>query len=165
MTDPSTALESFQKAYDSGYIRLKQCTLDTNLYLFKDEAMGSKRCTYVRVENAKIVTAFVMLAWTQPIDGIPCLAIGYAVPEKFRRQGRAKDAVKAALAEIKHELSRAPIKRYCVEAIVERTNEGSKRIAEQLISDEPEAITDEISGLPAFRYLLKIGWGPSSRNS
>ena len=157
MTDPATALESFQEAYDSGCIRLTKCSLDTNLYLFADEAMGSKRHTYVRVENAKTVTAFVMLAWIQPIDGTPCLAIGYAVPEKFRKQGRAKDAVKAALAEMKHGLSRAPIKTYYVEAIVDRTNEGSKRIAERLISDKPEAIMDEISGLPAFRYLLKIG--------
>src|SRR5271163_3828122 len=112
MTDPSTALESFQEGCDNGYIRLKQCALDTNLYVFEDEAMGSKRCTYVRVENAKIVTAFVMLAWIQPIEGTPCLAIGYAVPENFRKQGRAKDAVKAALAEMKHGLSRTLIKTY-----------------------------------------------------
>lgn len=67
------------------------------------------------------------------------------------------DTVRAALAEMKHGLSRTPIKTYYVEAIVDRTNEGSRRIAERLISDKPEAITDAISGLPAFRYLLKIG--------
>jgi len=156
MTDPSTALESFQEAYDGGHIRLKKCSLDTKLYFFADEAMGSRRHTYMRVENAKTITAFVILAWTESIDGTPCLAIGYAVPEKFRKQGRAKDAVRAALAEMKHGLSRLPTKTYYVEAIVNRTNEGSKRIAERFISDKPEAITDEISGLPAFRYLLKI---------
>lgn len=157
MTDPSVALESFQKAYDCGDIRLRRCTLDTNLYLFKDTAMGSQRFTYARVENAKTVTAFVMLAWVEPIVGVPCFAIGYAVPEKYRKQGRAKDAVEAVLAEMKHGLSRTPITTYYVEAIIDQTNEGSKRIAEQLISDKPETITDEISGLPAFRYLLKVG--------
>jgi hypothetical protein len=39
-----------------------------------------------------------MFAQDGAIEGKPCFAIGYAVPEAYRNQGRAREIVKAALA-------------------------------------------------------------------
>jgi hypothetical protein len=45
---------------------------------------------------------------------------------------------------------------FYVEAIVGADNSASRRVAEQLISTTPEAMTDGLSGLPAFRYIRLI---------
>jgi hypothetical protein len=45
---------------------------------------------------------------------------------------------------------------FYVEAIVGADNKSSQRVAEQVISDMPVAMTDQISGLPAFQYVRKI---------
>jgi RimJ/RimL family protein N-acetyltransferase len=102
------------------------------------------------------VTAFVVFALVQPIEGKHCFALGYAVPEAYRNQGRAKEVVTVAIAELQHGLGRAGISPFYVEAIVGADNMASRRVAEQVISDAPVAITDSISGLPAFRYIRKV---------
>jgi RimJ/RimL family protein N-acetyltransferase len=155
MTDPSNALQSFQQALLHGGIQLKRGVLDRDLYVYVDKPNGQTRFTYVRLED-KTVTAFVELGLCEPIEGTPCLAIGYAVPEAYRNQGHAKEAIKAALAEMKHGLGRHVSKSFYVEAIVGADNKPSRRVAEQVISNTPVAITDQISGLPAFQYIRKI---------
>jgi hypothetical protein len=109
MTDPTTALQSFQQELLRGAMQLRPGVLDKNLYLYVDNPNGQTRFTYVKLKGKKTVTAFVEFATCEPIEGRPCFALGYAVPEAYRKQGRAK-----------------------------------------------EAITDEISGLSAFRYVRKI---------
>jgi len=155
MTDPSTALQSFQEALLNDKIELQRGTLDKDLYIYVDEPQeGHRRFTYVRLES-KTVTAFVEFASCDPIKGKPCFAIGYAVPEAYRNQGRAKETVGAAILEMRHGFGRIGMVFY-VEAIVGADNKFSQRVAEKLISDTPETMTDEISGLPAFRYVLKV---------
>jgi Acetyltransferase (GNAT) domain len=153
MTDPLNALVCFQREFKLGRIRVRQCELDRSLYVYDDVAEGTPRSTYVTLEG-KAVTALVILGLWEPIDETPCFCIGYAVPEKYRNQGRATKAVSAAIAELKHA---QPVNSpFYVEAIVGADNKPSQRVAEQIISDKPIAMTDEISGLPAFRYVRKI---------
>jgi len=99
MTDPSNALQSFQRLFLTGKIQLEPGRLDTNLYSYVDEMDGTTRFTLVKLEG-KTVTAFVVFAEDGAIEGKPCFAIGYAVPEAYRNQGRAKEIVRAALAEM-----------------------------------------------------------------
>jgi hypothetical protein len=53
-------------------------------------------------------------------------------------------------------LSRNGIPEFYVEAVVGADNVASRKIAEQVISDEPEAITEGQSGLPALKYVRRI---------
>jgi hypothetical protein len=155
MIDPSIALQSFQQGLRLGGITLRRGELDKDLYVYVDESDGQRRFTYVRLEG-RTVTAFVELGWCEPIKGTPCLAIGYAVPEAYRSQGRAKEAVKAALAEMQNGLGRNGISVFYVEAIVGADNKPSQRVAEQVISDKPVPVTDRISGLPALQYVRRV---------
>jgi hypothetical protein len=156
MTDPSHALESFQQALLHGGIQLQPGVLDREIHVSFDQPNGGSRFTYVRLEGTT-VTAFVELAPCEPIDGTPCFSIGYAVPQAYRNQGRAKDAIRAALSEMQHGLGRIGLSVFYVEAIVEADNKPSQRVAEQVISDTPIAVTDQVSGLPAFQYVRRIG--------
>ena len=85
MTDPSNAMQSFQQALLRGGIQLRRGVLDPDLYVYVDKPNGQPRFTYVRL-NRKTVTAFVEFAWCEPIEGTPCLAIGYAVPENIENR-------------------------------------------------------------------------------
>jgi RimJ/RimL family protein N-acetyltransferase len=156
MTDPLNALKSFQQALLLGGIQLQRGGVDRELFVHLDEPNGMPRFTYVRLQR-QTVTAFVELVICDPIEGTPCFQIGYAVPESYRSQGRAKSAVSAAIAELKHGLARIPIQTFYVEAIVGADNKASQRVAAETISATPDAVTDQVSGLPALHYVRKIG--------
>jgi RimJ/RimL family protein N-acetyltransferase len=154
MIDPSNAPQSFQEELlRVGVGQLQRGVLDRDLYVHFDEPGEGLRVTYVRLDGST-VTAFVEFASCKPIERTPCFAVGYAVPEKYRNQGRAKEALNAALSEMQRGFGR--IGAFYVEAIVGADNKASKRVAEQIICGTPEAITDEISGFPAFRYVRRI---------
>ena len=75
------------------------------------------------------------------------MGIGYAVPEAYRNQGRAKEIVNAAISDISANLDET----FFVEAIVGADNIPSQHVAAQVISAESEAVTEQHSGLPAVR--------------
>jgi hypothetical protein len=156
MTDPSDALKSFQQALVDGQIQLQRGQIDPELFVHLDRPNDQPRFTYVRLQ-LQTVTALVILVISDPIEGKPCFQIGYAVPEAYRSQGRANNAVCAAIIELKHGLARNKISTFYVEAIVGTDNEASKHVAAATISTTPVEVTDQVSGLPALHYVRKIG--------
>lgn len=157
MTDPTQALQSFQGALKSGLItNLQRGALDPKIYVHLDEPNGLPRFTYVRLEG-KIVTALVMLVRVEPLDGLPCFQIGYAVPEKYRKQGRARSCIVAAISELAAGLGRNGIPAFYVEAVVGADNEPSMRVAEKVLSSSPKPITDQFSGEAALHYVKRVG--------
>jgi hypothetical protein len=156
MTDPSDALKSFQQALVDGEIQLQRGQIDPELFFHLDHTNGQPRFTYVRLKH-QTVTALVILVIGDPIEGVPCFQIGYAVPEAYRSQGRAKNAVGAAIIELRHGLARNRISTFYVEAIVGTDNESSKHVAAATITTTPVEVTDQVSGLPALHYVRKIG--------
>ncbi|SRR6266566_2424806 len=155
MTDPMKALQSFQEEFLLHNPQLASGVIDPNLRVYFDVAEGEIRVTYVRLEG-NTVTALVNLFESDPIDGIHCYSIGYAVAEAYRNQGRAKEIVAAAIAELKHELAQSGQTVFYVEAVIGADNLASQRVAEQVISNTPTPITDQVSGLPALYYVRKI---------
>lgn len=155
MTDPYNALSSFQEAVKiHGTGMLRRGSLDQDIYFFFDEPLGAPRFTYVRLKG-RTVTALVMFARADPIKGRPCFGIGYAVPESLRNQGRAKEIIIAAIAEMRHGF-RTTMPTFYLEAIIDANNKASLRVAEQVLSDKPKAITDQVVKVPAFQYVRKI---------
>lgn len=156
MTDPFESLTSFQKAFDDRELKLQRGEIDRELFVHVDQPQGVMRLTYAWAQR-KTVTALALAVLTEPIEGIPCFQLGVAVREDYRGQGRAKNIVQAAIAEMKSGFARNNIPAFYVEAIVGAHNEPSRRVAAAIISDSPKEITDEFSGLPAFQYLRRIG--------
>ena len=157
VTDPSDGMRSFQRELRRGRMAIQVARTDPNLFVHRDAPSGPPeyRFTYVRLKG-KTVTAMVIFAAQPPEDGKPYFAVGYAVPKRFQSQGRAKDVLVAALADMQVGLARNGIPEFYIEAIVAADNEASRKIAEQLISDKPEAITEGHSGLPAFKYVRRV---------
>ena len=156
MIDPSNALQSFQQEFSLGNLKLQPGTLYPGLFVHVQPLGNTKfRMTYVQLENLT-VTSFVNFVPCDQIENIPCFQVGYAVPAGYRNQGRAKEAIKMALAEMKFGYQRAGITKFFIEAIVEQSNKSSLRVAEQTISETPISMVDQFSNMPSFQYLRKI---------
>jgi len=157
MTDPSVGMKSFQQELRRGSVAIQVTRTDPNLFVHRDAPNGPPeyRFTYVRLKG-KTVTAMVIFAAQPPEEGRPYFAVGYAVPKRFQKQGRGKEVLVAALADMLAGLARNGIPEFYIEAIVGADNVASRKIAEQVISAEPEAITEGKSGLPAFKYVRRV---------
>lgn len=155
MTDPTAALIDFQRVFETEDIPVQPGVIDPALFVHLDQPTGSPRFTYVRLDR-RTVTALVMFAQVPPLKGLPCFQLGVAVPEKYRAQGRAKEIVTAAVAELQNGLGRNGVAAFYIEAVVGTDNEPSKRVAAATISAAPVSITDEFSGLPALYYIRKF---------
>jgi len=152
MTDPSSALQSFQIAMVSGQLSLQRGALDHDVFLHFDQPNNRPRFTYVRVEGST-VTAMAMFVADVPMDGKPFFDLGYAVPAAYRGQGRAKEIVAAGLAELAKGMGRTRAPSLFVQAVVGKDNAASQHVAVATISAEPTEIIDSVSGLPALRYF------------
>lgn len=156
MTDPTDALRSFQEMLPLGILDLRPGELDPTLLVHADSpAPGVSRLTYVRIEG-KVVTAMALFASCESIESRPCFALGYAVPPAYRGQGRAKEVVSVAMAEMRNGFGRAKLLPIYVEAIVGADNAASLRVAAKTVAEEAVPVTDSFSGLPAFQYLRML---------
>lgn len=151
MTDVSFSLKSFQQAIRANAVDLHPSATDRNLLFHVDRpGAGVTRLTFARMKG-RTVTAMVMFTQVQHYEGKPCYQIGYAVPKRYQKQGRAKEVVAAAIKEFT-----SGIKRREPEFHIEAQSRASLRVAEQLISDSPKEVTDKIAGVPALQYLKHI---------
>lgn len=153
MTDPTAALVSFQEALSAGGLRLERGRVDPNVCLHVDQAQGMPRFTYVHLDG-KTVTAFVTFTLNGTFEGHPNLAAGYAVPEPFRNQGKAKATLAAGIAEMQNGFRGHPP--FYIEAVVSEKNVASLKVAEAVLGGEAERIKDSHSGEPAVRYARKF---------
>ncbi len=114
------------------------------------------RVGYVRLEG-NTVRIFCNLVACDPIKGEPCFQIGYAVPEIYRRQGRARNDVSAAVRGMDVGLGGNGISTFYVEAVVGADNLAPRRVAETVISPTAAEITDALSREPALQYVRQTG--------
>ncbi|WP_183148415.1 GNAT family N-acetyltransferase [Aeromonas caviae] len=103
------------------------------------------------VDKLNQVKALASYVPVESEDDLPCIAVGYAVAEGFRGQGLAYEILEKSLDEF-FAMSRTKVTRMHIEAVVSRENIASQKVASRFISDAPDAITDSISGMPAYHY-------------
>lgn len=152
MTDPMDALRSMQdclvKRVPLGF---RACVYHRDMKLLLDSPTGEPRLSYALIDGVT-VKALCIFAHGDPIDGVPCFDIGFAVAEKFRRKGLGKSMVENCIDELSKGMRGKFGPKLYIEAIVGADNVGSRKIAELVISSSPESCTDEHSGQAAFSY-------------
>ncbi len=155
MVNPMDGLVSLQNAIENGFNELTTCELFPDIKVVFDQPDGIDRFTYVRIKSDTI-HAFCAFVLVEPIDGIPCFSIGYAVPEQFQNRGFAKDIIEKSIAELSNDFARLHVPRFYLEAIVGTSNEYSQKLAARFISPTPRKCTDSVSELPAIAYTRLI---------
>lgn len=156
MTDPMNALVSLQAELDEKRVYLKDCAIHQGLQMLVDKPNGSLRFTYAKVRTG-VVEAIAQVALTEPINGIPCVQLGYAVIATMRGQRLASNTVAQALDEFQNGMREAGVTEFYVEAVVSQSNLASNKLAQRLLSASPVICTDDLSGEPALQYLKKVG--------
>lgn len=154
MTDPTEALTSLQIEIRRG-LRFMRCELDSSIGVFVDKPNGRTRFSYANIENL-IVKALSLFVAIEPIDGVACFAVGYAVPREYRNKGLATELVKKSITELQNGLGKNGVDKFYIEAVIGTDNIASKQVATNAISTTHEQITDSVSGKEAFRYLRLV---------
>ncbi|MBM6634607.1 GNAT family N-acetyltransferase [Leclercia adecarboxylata] len=151
MVDPSDSLISFQDALTNKLITLSSCVVHPEMKVLFDDAEGTPRITYALLDGVKVKGIAIYIP-AEPIDGMTCFGLGYAVAEQYRKQGVATEIVQKSLDEI-HAGFKKNMPKFYVEAIVGVDNHGSNKVASRLISEKPTACDETYSGKPAQQYL------------
>jgi GNAT superfamily N-acetyltransferase len=154
MPDLNFTLKSFQNGFRDGDINPRPGTVNSEIFVFGDEAGGSQRITYADIQNGAVL-AIAVYFLTEPYKGIHCFQVGYAVAEEHRNKGIATALLEKSIAELRH-LSKRHVKSFYVEAVVEENNLASMKVAGRVLSPHPESKIDGNSGQPAFQYLRLI---------
>jgi len=157
MIDMMQGLEALEDALRNNLIptsKVESGRIHPDLTVVFDNPQGHLRISYAFVADRR-VRAYAIFMITEPIDGVPCFQLGYAVRPEFRGQGLGSDIVRKGIDEIYGGLKGSmPV--FYIEAVVDRENFVSQRIAERFVSDEALKITDSYSGEPAFGYLRRM---------
>jgi RimJ/RimL family protein N-acetyltransferase len=158
MTDPHQGMISFQQGLRAGILDLDLVLPHQDLYSHFDVPLpGVARLTYVRLSEDRLtVKAFLSCVMNGKVEGFPCVALGYAVPEDLRNQGFAKQILKDVIRDQILQARRAGHAAVYFEAVVDVTNTPSQRVAEAVLAVEREEIIDTASQRPAYRYTKRF---------
>lgn len=150
LPDPMVSLQSLQQQVRKG-MPTHPGALSPSIHVFADKPAGVQRYSYARLEQGR-VKALAIFVFCDPIDGIPCFNLGYAVPEFYRNRGYASEMIEKGIAELRHGLGRHGIKAFYVEAVVSKDNVASQRVASKIISPTYTETTDAETGYPILAY-------------
>lgn len=155
MTDPMNALKELQKALVNNWVKLTPCDIHKEISVIADQPNGVVRFTYAIVENGK-VQAVSLFALTDPVEGLPCFNVGYAVLVNMRDKGIGTEILRKSIEEIYKGFARNGHREFYIEAVVGVENHASNSMAKKLISESPSRGQDHFSGEEAFQYLRKL---------
>lgn len=157
MTDPTNTLVALQDSISMMAVQMERGRIHTDLAVYLDQpAQGTQRITYAKVTNKGEVKAIAVFVNTESHDGLPCFQVGYAVAERFYRQGLGSEIVRKSIAEMVNGF-RDVMPSFFIEAIVGASNRASLKIAGKHISRTSLEISDGVSGQPAMQFLRRIG--------
>lgn len=156
MADPMIALLKFQQILNVGP-SVDPSDLDGCYLTMYDEPNGGKRFSFVKIvdDEAQVLAIFGI---EDPINGVECWSIGYAVSEKHRRRGLAIEAVNKGIDVLKNKFIRSKVKSFYISAVIDVKNIPSVRLAEKLFSKQGVPAIENYSGTPSlyFKKLIVI---------
>ncbi|HDS1679138.1 TPA: hypothetical protein QEM39_000614 [Pseudomonas putida] len=158
MADPHDGMLSFQQGLSLGILEIDRVPGYPDLYSHFDvPTPGTARFTYARLSHdRKTVEAFLTCVMNGKIGGMPCVAVGYAVPETNRSKGYAKSILRDVVLDQAVQAKRAGHSHIYIEAVADVTNLASQKVAQVILKAAPEEIVDSASSRPALRYTAKV---------
>ncbi len=76
MTDPSSALASFQQELRRGTLRLQRGTVDRDLFVYPDNINGRVRLTYATLQGAVVTALAIFVVVDQVEESSDVLLVG-----------------------------------------------------------------------------------------
>jgi hypothetical protein len=154
MTEPMAALKGLQAELANGIV-LMECELNPRIDLIQDYPAGQQSMSYSRIEQG-IVRSIAVLVPVEPVDGVPCFRMTFAVGEASQGQGLAVEIVEVAIAELRHGLGRNGIVAFLIEAIIGTDNALAQKVANRVLSQDHDDVAYEDSnakfGVRDYQY-------------
>lgn len=154
IANPMDALVSLQREVRRG-MPTNPTELSLGVRVVLDQPNGVIRYTYARIEHGR-VKSIAIFVHHEPINGVPCFNLGYAVPEAYRNRGWAGMIIEQGIQELRRGLGRHGAKSFYIEAVVGTDNLASQRVASKIISDSPVPGTDAESGESVLQYTRLV---------
>lgn len=130
--------------------------VDAGYVMFYDEPFeGGKRFSFGKIINSE-VQAMSIFGLEDPINGEICYNVGYAVSEFHRGRGLALEIINKGLEHLKNELNRTGLKRFYLEAVIDKNNIHSIKVAEKLFSIKGSPIIEGFTNTPAIHFARLI---------
>lgn len=155
MADPMIALREIQQALNNNIPFAHRNLSDGYLTMSKEFPNGGKTYSYAKIIDLEI-QVLAIFGLEDPIDGVDCYSVGYAVKENHRRRGLGVEAVNKGIEELKIEFSRTKMKSFYVEAVIDKMNTSSIKVAEKLFPGSGIAIIERYTNTPAFQFKRLI---------
>lgn len=154
MSDPYAGMISFQECVREKSLKIAPVTGYVNLYSYADmPEPDERRLTYVRLDDEQeVVKAFLSCVLNGHLDGRLVVAVGYAVPENYRNLGYAKSLLRDVIQDLLQQASKNGLQGLVIEAVVDKLNLASQKVAGVVLNVEPELILDSHTRKPALRY-------------
>ena len=148
------ALLHFQQALNEG-LSIDPHQLNEDYLVMYDEPNGGKRHSYAKIINGE-VQALAIFGLEEPINGIVCYNVGYAVHMNHRGRGLAVEAVNIGLDKLRNELSLAGVKSFYLEAVIDVVNSHSILVAKKLFSKNGILINERDTGTLSLHFKKLI---------
>lgn len=155
MVNPMDGLKELQKALDNGF-NVNPCEIYSDLSMVVDTPDNKARITYIKTDSNNSIISYCVYVSADPVEGIPCFNIGYAVPKKYQNEGLGSEIIKKSIDELKNGLKRNGRNEFYIEAIIGVDNHVSQKLAQKYISSESKKVTDSYSKQPAYQFLGKV---------
>lgn len=157
MANPMVILTNFQQALNSGPSIDPRKLNEGYLSLYDEPNVGRKRYSFIKVVDGE-VQVLAIFGLEDPINGVECYSVGYAVNEKYRGRGLAVEAVNKGLAGLVKVLNQRNIDSFLMEAVIDKTNTPSIKVAEKLFSAPGVPVMETESETPSwhFRRLITL---------
>jgi len=155
MADPMVALLKFQQALNDGIAIIDPNELDEGYLKMYDELPSGKRYSYAKVVDREVQTVSIF-GYEDPFRGVDRFSVGYAVKENHRGRRLSIEAVNKGIEDLKDKLRPTGKKSFYVEALVDKKNSPSIRIAQQLFPGTGVASVDSETGTPSLLFYKLI---------
>lgn len=151
MPDPTILITSLQEALDSG-MSLIPSDFNADYTMFYDEPfIGGRRYTFAKIVNRE-VQAMAIFGLEDPLNGVTCYNLGYAVKKSYQGLGLAVEASKLGIEKLKYEFRSDGIKKFYIEAVIDIKNSHSINVANKLFSSPGCPIKERETEIPCFHY-------------
>lgn len=155
MANPMEALNDYQRALNTG-MEINPNEIDGDyLKRIGEIVRGVTRFDFVKIVDQE-VQAIAMFVQEEPFNNTKRYSVAYAVSEKYRGRSLAIETATKGLEELKKTLRRDNIQKFYVEALIDKTNIHSIKVAEKLFSSLGTPKEDDETGTPALLFYSLI---------
>lgn len=116
---------------------------------------GGFTIEYLKIVNYE-VQAVAIFGVEHPLNRVDRFSVGYAVAENYRRRGLAFEIVNFGIKDLAKQVRAQNVRRFLVEAVIDRTNKPSIELAKKIFLQDGRPIVEGLTDTPALHFIKTV---------